>query len=595
MSRKKHRPLCILLLLIIVLISSLPVSYAWLAISNQINMGITAEVVSAYFESGSGVYGDPYVITKAKHLYNLAWLQNIGKFETVTYFELGADIDVAGLLSGAGGTTGAIPPIGTDDNPFMGVFNGNGYVIKNLWVSSDPGDWKEKPSGLELETFTVGTNIGFFGQVGPISPTPLPSTPPSITNFYLENIEVTSHVSASNNVGILAGYANCNLSEIGIKNGKISLKNNTLFNSDYTLIGKLGDSIEWTVQPSEGTGGGHLEIDPSATDSNGNLLFTGITGTGNYAAVAESSPGSAYYIARLDATGVSGGAKSFKSYLPEIDEALSGTVKEVTIDTSPDLVNMTESIVGARIWQISKMKPIPYIFPRTKPLSSTTTAITLPNSTTLNVPSNGIWFKPSEPGTCLMAITKTNNSGPASLSLYSYKRGTGGAITDWRETKIVASSNLGNKLFLTVKVKIFQESIDEDREYVIGLSSTASGGDAGFTYLILAGAGNTGGSSGSGGLSPILGVDFVYNTYTDLGDANYTPNHTLLKIQNPSSAQFNGTLCFNMDWDSTDNRYYVFFNNNTLVSDRVTTDSDSKYDADPNRYDDRDNTLPNST
>ena len=60
--------------------------------------------------------------------------------------------------------SGAITPIGTDQYPFYGEFNGNGKTISNLWISSDYNDWKEKPPGAEL--INIGKSIGFFGNIG---------------------------------------------------------------------------------------------------------------------------------------------------------------------------------------------------------------------------------------------------------------------------------------------------------------------------------------------------------------------------------------------------------------------------------------------
>ena len=58
-------------------------SIAWLnrtaSIDNKSNISGSAQI--AYFGGGDGTSGDPYIINKPVHLYNLAWLQYIGYFK----------------------------------------------------------------------------------------------------------------------------------------------------------------------------------------------------------------------------------------------------------------------------------------------------------------------------------------------------------------------------------------------------------------------------------------------------------------------------------------------------------------------------------
>ena len=123
----------------------------------------------SYFECGSGrpKYtngpndpGDPYVITRPRHLYNLSRLQSLGVFGENKYFQLG--------LVGLGGDTSGKPlcyiddststtvsflnmnastysyepinAIGSEAVPFYGEFDGQGLEIKNLTVYADPED-----------------------------------------------------------------------------------------------------------------------------------------------------------------------------------------------------------------------------------------------------------------------------------------------------------------------------------------------------------------------------------------------------------------------------------------------------------------------
>ena len=123
----------------------------------------------SYFECGSGRLpktngpddpGDPYVITRPRHLYNLSRLQSLGVFGKNKYFQLGL-VGLAGDTSGNplcylnDSSTTVVPfldmnastytyepinAIGSEAVPFYGEFNGQGLEIKNLTVYADPED-----------------------------------------------------------------------------------------------------------------------------------------------------------------------------------------------------------------------------------------------------------------------------------------------------------------------------------------------------------------------------------------------------------------------------------------------------------------------
>ena len=176
------------------------VSYSWLVDSRIPNLkeDFFASSLASYFGGGTGAENDPYIVQNSRHLYYLAWLQNKGAFENeYTYFEVpeGTVLDMAGKLDGSGADdellpSGAIPPIGTDEFPFKGEFQGNGCVISNLWVSTNENDWKEHPEG---EWSFTGKSVGMFGAVGEGS---------IISNFKIDSIEVKTHISDTT-VGII--------------------------------------------------------------------------------------------------------------------------------------------------------------------------------------------------------------------------------------------------------------------------------------------------------------------------------------------------------------------------------------------------------
>ena len=78
-----------LILLVVLISASIATSLAWFATSGFVPDG--GEVIPGYFARGSGTADDPYIINRPIHLYNLAWLQNMGRFNQ-TYDENGEQL-----------------------------------------------------------------------------------------------------------------------------------------------------------------------------------------------------------------------------------------------------------------------------------------------------------------------------------------------------------------------------------------------------------------------------------------------------------------------------------------------------------------------
>ena len=130
---------------------------------------IEGSVEDEYYASGLGTSDDPFVITKPRHLYNLAWLQYLGFYNKNSgpdnhqfYFKLGDNIDMSKF--------GAIPPIGSELNPFVGNFNGAGYVVSNVTISNNFNDFTSHPSSISAwdnnTTHKQPHIMGFFGVIG---------------------------------------------------------------------------------------------------------------------------------------------------------------------------------------------------------------------------------------------------------------------------------------------------------------------------------------------------------------------------------------------------------------------------------------------
>ncbi len=270
----------ILLAGILVLLSSIVLvvyGYAWYA--GKKFESLEGKVNPSYFAGGNGSKEQPFKITNKIHMYNLAWLQYLGVFNKDVlddgqlkqyHFKISVEeIDMTGL---------ALPPIGTEDNPFIGSFEGNGCVIKNVITSNNISSLKEHPN---FDNFNLGSVVGFFGVIGDNGTLPhtISNTVNSVNNFFLDNVMVESNTDTTL-IGIVAGYVNANIQNIGVTYSKISLAkgmthlNNMKKISNYSLIGYVDESnIEWTDKPGSGGPGYGTSTDLSELDDRMLSLF----------------------------------------------------------------------------------------------------------------------------------------------------------------------------------------------------------------------------------------------------------------------------------------------------------------------------------
>lgn len=231
-------------------------SLAWFFSTITINdINGTGTTEPAYFAYGTGTAEHPYGISDTRHLNNLAWLQYNGTFDDGNYhFELASDIN-------AGGETFVIPPIGTEDHPFKGVFDGNGHTINNIKVTNDSSSFSNKPKNIAYSQ-PEAEIVGFFGVVGNLSGESYSSSVNNLTDFTLKNIEVESKTSQTL-IGLAAGYVNAEMSGVKIDgtatinvNGQTSTAKTAYTDklTDYGLVGystKTGSSGTYTQKLSE--------------------------------------------------------------------------------------------------------------------------------------------------------------------------------------------------------------------------------------------------------------------------------------------------------------------------------------------------------
>ncbi len=140
--------------------------------------------VKTAFSGGSGAYDDPYLISNKHQFLKISEKLN-------ACYELIANLDLGEF---------ELTPIGTYDNPFDGILQGNGYTISHLNINSLPYD--ERNITLIPTTGLFGT-IGRFGIVENLNIEDIRI----ISDYNVDGIAPESDTSAYY-VGAISGY-NC--------------------------------------------------------------------------------------------------------------------------------------------------------------------------------------------------------------------------------------------------------------------------------------------------------------------------------------------------------------------------------------------------
>ena len=248
-------------------------TFAWYFTAAKLDMGSVSGSVSFlanYFESGDGSAEHPYEIAKPEQLYNLAWLQYLGAFNqtsdpefTPFHFYISAELDMS---------TFVLPPIGTQDNPFIGYLDGQGHTVSNLTVANvTTEDVNEAAKIYDLPQnvkYLEGTNvsgveiIGFMGVVGTYNGTTATydSQTLALKNITLQNLTVNTQTDNAL-IGLAAGYVNGPMENVAVNGGTITIKsgtapvdatNMTSNMSDYSLVGYCTDAYKiMAKQPDE--------------------------------------------------------------------------------------------------------------------------------------------------------------------------------------------------------------------------------------------------------------------------------------------------------------------------------------------------------
>ena len=327
--KKVVHAICIFLSLAFAFVA---VTFCWFSRGELLNFRDDfGSAKASYFGGGDGSSEEnAYVISSSTHFYNFAWLQYLGYFNAAgganngrlqSYFKLTKNIDMSELQRN--GTVSALPPIGTEQYPFIGNFDGCGYKIDNVFVSNLMSDLIVRPTTYKTATDdnnnevlavygTAGTTtkavniVGLFGVTGDYGVSAeakgvvsgsneytnkfkdslsLPTAATTsgadevyygvmkVENLYTDNLSVKS-ASSKTLVGLAAGYASASLNNVGVYRCSITVNAGATGLSDsaplsnYSLLGDYNDAvITWDEKPSGGGGGG------SGNDWGGSIDF----------------------------------------------------------------------------------------------------------------------------------------------------------------------------------------------------------------------------------------------------------------------------------------------------------------------------------
>jgi|GEM_PF-3099326 len=161
---------------------------------------------------GGGTVDSPYLINDAKELKMLADLVNAGNGYEGKHFAMTSDIDLSEYRDGEGWV-----PIGKNGAPFMGTFDGRGYVVTNLKISS------------------YLSSQGLFGRVGKREGATM--IPGYVKNLGVINCNIIAEWALS--VGAIAGEVNYGSIENCFSTGNIS---------GYYQVGGIAGYISGSVK-----------------------------------------------------------------------------------------------------------------------------------------------------------------------------------------------------------------------------------------------------------------------------------------------------------------------------------------------------------
>lgn len=510
--------------------------YAWTTRVDFLDINnVTISSTSGYYESGKGTEDDPFIISRPKHLYNLAWLQDLGFYDDDQYyFELKNDIDMENLW---------IPPIGTQDHPFIGNFNGNGKLINNVRVGTNTLRLGEKFDANDIK------GVGLFGFISDNGATDTFKKIGNVSNFTISDIYVECALSNQYS-GLIAGNVEANLSNVGVYTGRISYlgtaDNQIVPKSEYTLIGYVNENkVDWEDKPESASGNNLIIRGSELFDANSNFELAD----------------DAYHVIPNASAVIVGQIKSTQKGVEDIKYANVSENNEIVekVDLTADEFNSMPSeiqtiwstVKGGKTYQTVAMRPRASLLDSNN-LSQFELNYGI-NNDFLDIdagyvfPKGTIWFRPRMLGKCFMVFVNNNKDVACEMSIFKMTNNDGLHLS--LEYSFECDPLDGRTAL------VCEFDITEFGDYVIGSTSSEAGF---FIYLELVGAGENGGELSE----KILNVDFVPSPTTII-DSNYTnelKSNVLIKIALINSEellQANVVLYFKRNDDGTEVNYQI--------------------------------------
>ena len=237
----KIRPLIIIITILVNIVMLSVMTFAWFTNKQAYIIDTVGMSKYEYFAAGSGMENDPFIISKAEHLYSLSKLHEMGLMTEKYYYK------VANPLTGDSITIDfadpSLPiqyqtlfkPIGDHIYPFVGHFEGNESIFKNVNIN---GQLKQ--------------DIGFFGFIGEEA---------VVRNFFLDKPTIYSNPLSTDSrsgfhehgvldsdsyaTGVIAGHvlSSAILEKVYVIDPTINSATNQYINgSKYGLIGYVTEN-----------------------------------------------------------------------------------------------------------------------------------------------------------------------------------------------------------------------------------------------------------------------------------------------------------------------------------------------------------------
>ena len=185
-------------------------------------VSVPAYAATITFSGGAGTEADPYIITTAEQLEAISLDLFAGNTDySGKHYKLGNDIDLSAYGKDYSNPWGkGWYSIGTEKNPFTGVFDGNNKKITGLYIDLENRGWSSGGLFLCIEGGTV-KNLGLVNvNINATSSRPVGG----ITAFLnkgstIENCYVTGTVkNGSGPAGGIAGNVTATSGEVTIAN-----------------------------------------------------------------------------------------------------------------------------------------------------------------------------------------------------------------------------------------------------------------------------------------------------------------------------------------------------------------------------------------